>query len=183
MKIFQFWQTIPWLKINWIDAPYPVLNERAIRTWAWIMFLLWIVAFFNALLIQNYFLIKIVVVIFFIDFFTKVIISPHFSIISIISNFLVKKQNPEYVWAIQKRFAWSLWLAMSSIMIILLFILNIKWPVNLTICLMCLTFMWLESSAWICVWCKIYYFLLNIWIISKPKHRPACPWWVCSLKS
>jgi hypothetical protein len=180
--LFQPGQIIPGLEINGKLAPYPVLNERAVRAGAGIMLMLGISAFSLAFFTADYQLLKIVVVIFFIDFFTKVVIGPKFSPVSNAANLIVKKQKPEYVGAIQKRFAWSLGLAMASLMIVLLFFLNVRGPINLMVCTICLTFMWLETSFGICVGCKIYYALIRLGLIKEPEFAPACPGGACPIK-
>lgn len=173
---------IPGLTINGKPAPYPVLNERSVRAGAGVMLMLGVSAFSLALLQQDFLLLKIVVILFFIDFFTKVVLGPKFSPISNIANLIVKKQKPEYVGAIQKRFAWSIGLFMASLMILLLYVLDVRGPINLAVCLMCLTFMWLESSCGICVGCKIYYGLIRLGLIKEPEFLPACPGGACPIK-
>ncbi len=179
---FQYGKIIPGLMIHGSPAPYPVLNERAVRAGAGIMFVLAASAFSLAFLDQDYSWLKIVVVFFFIDFFTKVIIGTKFSIVSNIGQLIVSKQRPEYVGAVQKRFAWSIGLMMSSLMIVLLYILEVRGPINLSVCLICLTFMWFETSFGICVGCKIYYGFVRIGLIKKPKIAPACPGGACPIK-
>lgn len=176
------WQIIPWLEIHGKPAPYGVLNERAIRSTAWIMFAVWFFTMLYTFFTRDYTLLQIVVTTFFLDFFVKVLWWPKYSPISFLGKTLVSKQKPEYVWAIQKRFAWSLWLIMSWSVLLLSIFLWIRWVIPLSLCATCLTFMWLESSAWICVGCKIYYFLVDKKILKEPTIRPACPGWACSLK-
>ncbi len=179
---FQYGKVIPGLEINGKPAPYPVLNERAVRAGAGIMFVLGATAFSLAFLEQDFTMLKIVVVIFFIDFFTKVIVGTKFSIVSNIANFIVQKQKPEYVGAIQKRFAWSIGLTMATLMILLLYVFEVRGPINLAVCLICLTFMWFETSFGICVGCKIYYGLMKIGLIKEPEIKPACPGGACPIK-
>jgi hypothetical protein len=112
----------------------------------------------------------------------KVVIGIKFSPISQLANFIVRKQKPEYVGAIQKRFAWSIGLALSSAMIILLFGFGIQGVTNLIICSLCLTFMFMESAFGICVGCKIYNYLLSQGLIKQPEYKPACPGNVCSIE-
>lgn len=180
--LFMPGKIIPGLQIDGQIAPYPVLNERAVRAGAGIMLLLGASAFSLAFLAQDYRLLKIVVVFFFIDFFSKVVLGPKFSPVSNVANLIVKTQKPEYVGAIQKRFAWSIGLFMASLMIVLLYVLNIRGPINLSVCLMCLTFMWLETSCGICVGCKIYYGLIKIGVLKQPEVPPACPGGACPIK-
>lgn len=179
---FRYGKIIPGLTIHGKPAPYPVLNERAIRAGAGITLLLATLAFTQAFYLGNYVPLQIVVTLFFIDFFTKVILGTKFSPISNLANFVVANQKPEYVGAIQKRFAWAIGLMLSSTMIMLLFVLDIRGPINLSICTLCLTLMFLETSFGICVGCKIYNFLLARGVLSVPKYKPACPGNVCAIE-
>lgn len=178
----EIWQIIPDLEINWEKADYWVLNERAVRATAGIMFAMGFFSVLTTYYTKEYHLIKALVLIFFIDFFIKVFFWPKFSPISKIWSFLVSWQKPEYVWAIQKRFAWSLGLIISFLMINIVWFFEIRWTLPLTFCGICLILMWMESALWICVWCKIYWFLEEKWIIKRKTNKPACPWWACSLK-
>ena len=176
------WQIIPGLEIHGKPAPYGVLNERAIRATAWIMFALWFFTMMYAFFTQDFTLLKIVVTTFFFDFLIKVLWGPKYSPIAFLGKKLVSNQKPEYVWAIQKRFAWTLGLIMSGSILTISIFLGIKWALPLALCGTCLGLMWLETSAGICVGCKIYYFLVNKKIIKEPTVRPACPGWACSLQ-
>lgn len=163
-------------------APYPVLNERAIRAGAGIMFALGMFAFFQAFYLREFIYIQWLVLFFFFDFAMKVLVGIKFSPMSIVSNFIVRKQSPEYVGAVQKRFAWSIGLFLASMMTILIFVFGIMGSINLFICSVCLTFMFMESAFGICVGCKIYSLLLAAGVIPAPEYRPACPGNVCSIE-
>jgi len=166
-KIFYFWEKVDWYDIR-------VLNEREIRAWAWILFLFAIIAFMNAWLLWSFYYIKIVVILFFIDFFIRVLINPKFSPSLIIWRLIVKNQKPEYVWAIQKKFAWWLGLIMVILMIYTLVINHIIWPLNMILCVTCLILLFFESVFWICFWCKMYN------LFSKNKAQ-LCPGWSCKV--
>lgn len=180
--LFQFGKVIPGLTIHGEPAPYPVLNERAVRAGAGIMLVLAAIGFSFDFFLGNYEPLKLVVALFFFDFLMKVIIGTRFSPISQLGELIVTRQQPEYVGAIQKRFAWSIGLVMSFIMILVLYVFELQGPISLTICTICLTFMWLESAAGICVGCAIYYGLIDAKLIKAPEYRPACPGGVCSIQ-
>jgi len=181
-KLFTYGEIIPNLTIHGVPAPYPVLNERAIRAGAGMMFVLGLFAFFQAFFLQEFVYIQWFVLFFWFDFFTKVVIGTAFSPVSIFANWIVKKQMPEYVGAIQKRFAWSMGLFLSSVMIVLIFGFGIMgWP-NLLICGLCLSFMFMESAFGICVGCKIYNMLVTYRILAKPEYQPVCPGNVCAIE-
>ena len=64
-------------------------------------------------------------------------------------------QPPEWVSAKPKRFAWTLGLAMTFAMTIITNI-GIRGTLPRTICLICLTLMWMESALGLCLGCKIH---------------------------
>lgn len=181
-SIFGFGKVIPGLKIHGEDATYPVLNERAIRAGAGIMLAIGLFAFINALLLNNFVYLKVVVTLFMIDFGIRIFLNPKFSPVSIIANWIVQKQKPDYVGAIQKRFAWSIGFVLATTMFLLLNVFAVRGAVNLTICTICLSVMYLETSFGICVGCKVYQKLQDIGWIKKPEVKPACPGGSCSLK-
>ncbi len=176
-----YWTVIPWLTINGNPAPYPVLNERAIRATAWVMMLLWFITFMIVYTTKDFTYMYPVVILFWLQFFIAVVWWTKYAPMSIIWSWFVAKQQPEYVWAIQKRFAWSLGLAMATAMMIVVWWFGMIWVVPFVICWTCLILMRMESALWICVWCKIYYWLVWANILKKPDVAPACPWWACTV--
>ncbi|MFT4310465.1 MAG: DUF4395 domain-containing protein [Candidatus Woesearchaeota archaeon] len=182
MKIFQFGQVIDGLKIYGRDAPYPVLNERDARAAAGIMLIIGIVTFVYALLLQNFVPLTIVVLAFTLEFAIRVLINPQLAPFYALGTFIVSNQKPEYSGAVQKRFAWSLGLAMALTMIIVFFGFGLRGIVPFTICSICLALLWLETSFGICVGCKLYNGLMALGIIPQPTHKPACPGGVCEIR-
>ena len=182
LGLFKFGEVIPGLMIHGKPAPYPVLNERAIRAGAGMMFAAGFFAFFQALYLQDFSFLKVFVLIFFVDFFIKVIVGTKFSPISRLAALVVSGQKPEYVGAVQKRFAWSIGLILSGTIVLLLYVFEVRGVLNLSICSLCLTFMFMESAFGICVGCKIYNALMKFGVIKTPEHKPACPGNVCAIE-
>lgn len=180
--LFKFGTVVPGLVLEGKPAPYPVVNERAVRAGAGILFLLGIFAFFQAFYLQEYFFIQVIVVLFWFDFLAKAVVGTAFSPISQLANWIVRHQRPEYVGAIQKRFAWSIGFGLASVMMILIFGFGIIGVPNLVICSICLVFMFMESAFGICVGCKIYSALLAWGVLKQPEFKPVCPGGVCSIE-
>lgn len=180
--LFEFGKVIPGLMIHGKSAPYPVLNERAVRAGAGLVFVAGLFAFFQAFYLREFVYIQWLVLFLLFDFGMKVLIGVRFSPMSRLGNFIVRKQTPEYVGAVQKRFAWSIGLFLASVMTVLIYGFGIMGSINLVICGVCLTFMFMESAFGICVGCKIYGALLAIGVIPKPVHKPACAGNVCSVE-
>ncbi|HUI98782.1 MAG TPA: DUF4395 domain-containing protein [Usitatibacter sp.] len=133
-----------------------VLNERDVRAAAGILFLFALVAFMNSWLEGDFFLTRVFVVAFMIDFTIRVLVNPRYSPSMILARLFVRGQEPEYVGAPQKRFAWSIGLALSAAMFFLLVVRNVVGPINLAICLTCLTLLFFESAFGICLACMVY---------------------------
>ena len=177
-----YWEIIAWLKIHGKPAPYPVVNERAVRASAGIMMLVGTITFFVVYTTKNYLYLYPTVIAFWIQFFVSVVWWPMWAPFSFLGRFMTSKQKPDYVGAIQKRFAWGLGLIMATSMLIVTAWFGITGIIPFAICVICLIFMRMESALWICVWCKIYYKLVKTGKIKQPEHRPACPGGACSLK-
>lgn len=179
----EVWEIIPGLKINWKPAPYWVVNEKAVRINALIVFLIWFIVFIYTIITRDLFYLSILLPILFLDFFLKISVWPKYSIFSIFWNFIVKNKEKEYVWAKQKRFAWAIWFIMSALTFILIFWFGVNYLFPMFLCLLCLIFMFFEAFYSYCVWCKIYAFLRDKWYIKREKYEPICANWACDLKS
>ena len=166
-KVFSFGETMDGYDV-------PVLNEREVRAAAGILFVFALVSFMNSWLMGNFRLTRIFVIAFLIDFAIRVFVNPQFSPSMILGRIAVRNQLPEYSGAPQKRFAWSIGLALAVTMLYLIVINNMVGPFNLLVCATCLTLMFFESAFGICLACKIY----NLFFPDKAK---LCPGGVCEL--
>ncbi|MFZ4726126.1 MAG: DUF4395 domain-containing protein [Paludibacter sp.] len=153
----------------------PVLNEREIRAAAGILFLALFLSLMFIVFKQNFIPIKHSISVFFADFVIRVFISPKFSPSLIIGRMFVSKQNPEYVGAAQKKFAWILGVILASIMFFLMVILNSYSFISGIICLICLIFLFFESVFGICLGCKFYG-----WFYKEKAQY--CPGEICDVK-
>jgi hypothetical protein len=136
----------------------PVLNEREIRASAGILFVVMLISLMFILFKQNFLMIKYVIIVFLSDFILRVFVSPRFSPLLIIGRLIVSRQVPEYVGAAQKKFAWKIGLALSTLMFFLMVILNSYSIITGLTCLVCLVFLFFESSFGICLGCLFYSF-------------------------
>ncbi len=178
----QYAQVIPGLMIHGVPAPYPVVNERAVRAGAGMMFAAGGFAFMQAFYLQEFFYIEVLVLVLLSDFSVKVFAGPAWSPVSRVAQWIVRRQTPEYVGAVQKRFAWSIGFVLASTMSVLLLVFGVVGPVNLAICAICLTFMFMESAFGMCAGCWMYQGLQRLGIIPQPTVQPACPGNVCAIE-
>lgn len=139
------------------SGPAPaLLNERAVRAAAGILFLFAIVAFMNAWLLGNFAPTRVFVVAFLVDFALRIFVSPRLSPSLIVGQWLVRRQAPEYVGAAQKRFTWSIGLALALAMLYLVVIERVVGPLNLIVCALCLLLLFFETAFGICLGCIVY---------------------------
>ena len=168
-KIAQFGETVEGYNI-------PVLNEREIRASAGIlyffMFLAWMLVIFR----EDFFLIKLVNTTFLVDFVIRLFISPKYAPSLIIGRLIVGKQTPEYVGAAPKKFAWTIGLVLSSIIFLLLVVMNSTSIITGIICQICLIFLFFEAVFGICLGCKFYP------LFHKEKTQ-YCPGGICEVNT
>lgn len=135
-----------------------VLNENEVKAGAGILFLFAIISFMNLWLVGEFLYTKIFVVAFLIEFFIRVLINPKYAPTLILAKLITKGQKPFYTGAIQKKWAWSLGLVLAIMMFYLIVLNDIKGPINLFTCLLCLTLLFFEAAFGICLGCKIHKF-------------------------
>jgi hypothetical protein len=176
---FQCGEIIPGLKINDKPAPYPVMNERAVRATAGLMLITTVIAFSLAFFMKNFLLLKIITPVLFVDFTLRVFTGmTRFSPFGILGTLLVRNQKPEWVGAAQKRFAWSIGIAVALLMTIITN-MNITGALPLSFCAMCMSLMWMETALGVCVGCVIYKWLVRSGVMKAPQFAPACAGSVC----
>jgi Domain of unknown function (DUF4395) len=120
--------------------------------------------------------VKYVITLFLTDFIIRVFVNPKYSPTLIVGRLIVRNQVPEYVGARQKKFAWTIGVALSATMFIFLVVVNAYSPITGITCLVCLIFLFFESAFGICLGCKFYS------IFYKEKAQ-FCPGEICDAKS
>lgn len=162
---FAFGQTLP-------EYAVPVFNERAVRASAGILFLFAFASFAQALLQGDFRSTQVFVVAFVIEFGIRLFINPRWAPAMIIGQWVVRGQEPEYVGAPQKRFAWGIGLALGLWMLYLLVIERSIGPINMLVCGTCLLLMFFETAFGICIGCKLHDLL-------RPEQAQLCPGGTC----
>lgn len=166
--LFQFGEHHP-------DYPVRVINEREARAGAGILFFLALIAFMNAWLSGDFAPTKLVVIGFFADFFIRVLVHPRYSPSLVLGRLAVRNQIPEYVGAPQKRFAWAIGLTLATVMLYLVVFNNVRGPINILVCALCLLLLFFETAFGICIGCKLY----NLF---NKEQAQLCPGGVCEVK-
>ena len=164
-KIFEFGE-----KIEKYD--FKVINERDARASAGIMFLLGAITLGHFLITRNLFWANLFTITFILEFIIRVFINPKYAPYMVLGSLIVSNQEPEWVEARPKKFAWALGVILGAIMTYFI-IFNVMTPARLLTCLLCLLLLYLESVFGICLGC-ILYKRLNVKLYK-------CPGGVCEM--
>ena len=154
----------------------PVLNEREIRASAGILFVLMFISLILIIFKNNFVMIKYMIIAFLIDMLIRVFISPRYSPTLIVGRLIVSRQNPEYVGAAQKKFAWMIGIALATMMFFLMVVVNSYSVISGLTCLICLIFLFFESAFGICIGCAFY----KLFYKEKAQY---CPGEICDAKA
>jgi Domain of unknown function (DUF4395) len=132
-----------------------LVNEHQARAAAGSTMALGAVAFVYANFDKLFWPIRTVSAFFAVDFLVRVTAGLERSPSGLVAGWMARRQTPQWVSAKPKRFAWTLGLAMALAMAI---ITNsgIHGALPRTICLLCLTLMWMEAVLGLCLGCEIY---------------------------
>ena len=168
LKVFEFGQMRP-------EYAVPVLNERAVRAAAGILFALALVSFMNAWLLGHFGPTRLFVVAFLIEFSLRLFVNPRLAPVMVLGEWMVRQQLPEWTGAPQKRFAWAIGWLLAATMFTLVVWQQVIGPVNLIVCALCLLLLFFESAFGICIGCVLYRWLF-------PARARLCPGGVCEIE-
>lgn len=160
-------QVISGLASDGTELQSGVFNEHEVRAAAGLTMVVGAVAFVYAYFDKNYLPLQAVATFFFVEFLIRVTFGLRYSPTGLVARFLTQRQPPDWVSAKPKRFAWTLGLSLALAMTI---ITNsgIRGLLPRTICLICLTLMWMESALGLCLGCKIYGLMVRRgWITER----------------
>ena len=175
-----FGERISGLTVDGRELQAAVFNENQVRAAAGITMVVGAVAFAFAYFEQEYVPLQVVSTFFFVEFLARQTVGIKNSPVGVIAQLMTHRQAPDWVSAKPKRFAWTLGLGMSFAMVI---ITNsgIRGTLPRTICLICLTLMWMESVLGLCLGCKIHGLLVRRGWTSHDPAFEICAHGACEL--
>jgi hypothetical protein len=115
-------------------------------------------------------------ILFFATFLSLMFINPKYAPTLILARLIVRNQVPEYVGAVQKKFAWIIGVILAATMFVHMVLMNAFSPITGIICLICLIFLFFESAFGICLGCMVY-----PWIYKEKAQY--CPGEVCDVNA
>lgn len=175
-----FGQSISGLVLQGRPVRGAVFNEQQVRAAAGITLAMATFAFVQAWLAQHYAPIQAVTVFFALEFALRSAFGMRASPVGWLAGRLVARQAPLWVSAAPKRFAWTLGLVMASAMA-LITNLGIRGTLPLSICVICIILMWLETALGLCLGCEIYRVLARRGWMKVDDAFEVCTHGACSL--
>jgi hypothetical protein len=151
-----------------------VVNDREVRAAAGLMFMFGMIVIFVGIGYNHIMVARVYLSLVFFDLTIR-LINPSYSPFMLLGRLFVQNQKPEYVGAVQKRFAWFLgWIIFLPMMN--WFVLN--WDISfykILLCVLCLGIIFLESAFGICIGCILYRF------VTKNRSQ-YCPGGACEIR-
>jgi Domain of unknown function (DUF4395) len=175
-----FGQRISGLAPDGTELQAPVFDENQVRAAAGLTLVIGAVAFSYAYFAHDYVPLQVVTVVFFSEFLARLTLGLRYSPIGIVAGALTRTHPPDWVSAKPKRFAWTLGLGMSFAMV-LITNSGIRGTLPRTICLICLTLMWMESVLGVCLGCQIHSLLVRRGWVSRDPAFEICAQGACKL--
>ena len=151
----RYGQRVPGLAVDGKELQAGVFNENEVRASAGLTLVIGAVAFCYAYFTHNYIPLQAVASFFFVEFMIRVTAGIQYSPTGIVARAMTRRHAPRWVSAKPKRFAWTLGLGVGLAMTI---ITNsgIRGYLPRTLCLICLTLMWMETALGLCLGCQIH---------------------------
>jgi hypothetical protein len=176
---WRYGKHIPGLVVDGKELRAGVFNENEVQAAAGLTMVIGAVAFCYAYFTHLYTPLQAVAVFFFVEFLIRVAVGIQFSPVGLVARVLTLRYPPRWVSARPKRFAWTLGLGMGLAMAI---ITNsgVRGYLPRTICLICLTLMWMETALGLCLGCEIHAFLVRRGWAARDPEIEACANGVCS---
>ena len=175
-----FGQRISGLTAEGKELHAAVFNENEVRAAAGLTMVMGAVAFSYAYFAGNYVPLQVITTVFFVEFLTRLTLGLRSSPMGVVARAMTRSLPPEWVSAKPKRFAWTLGLGMSFAMVV---ITNsgVRGTLPRTICLICLTLMWMESVLGVCLGCKIHGLLVRRGWTTKDAAFEVCAHGACEV--
>ena len=175
-----FGQRISGLTVDGAELHAAVFDENQVRAAAGVTMVLGAAAFSYAYFAAQYIPLQAVSTLFFVEFLARLAFGLRYSPIGALARAMTLRQAPDWVSAKPKRFAWTLGLGMAFSMM-LITNSGVRGMLPRTICVICLTLMWMESVLGLCLGCKIHALLVRRGWASQDPAFEVCAHGECEL--
>jgi hypothetical protein len=175
-----FGQHISGVTVDGTELRAAVFDENAVRAAAGLTMMIGAAAFSAAYFAQDYVPLQIASTLFFVEFLVRIAAGLKYSPMGVLAHLMTRGRAPDWVSAKPKRFAWTIGLSLSFSMMI---ITNsgIRGWLPRSICLVCLTLMWMESVLGLCLGCKLHALLVRHGWSTKDAAFEVCAGGECAV--
>ena len=174
-------QRISGLTLDGKEIQAGVVNENEAQAAAGITLVMGGVAFAYAYFTHLYIPLQAVASFFFVEFMIRVTAGIQYSPTGIVARAMTRRHAPRWVSAKPKRFAWTLGLGIGFAMTIITNGAIARPYLPRTLCLICLTLMWLETAIGLCLGCEIYGLMVRRGWASKDPDYEICAGGACQV--
>jgi hypothetical protein len=174
-------QRISGLTVDGKEIQAGVVNENEAQAAAGITLVMGGVAFAYAYFTHLYIPLQAVASFFFVEFLIRVTAGLQYSPTGIVARAMTRRQPPRWVSAKPKRFAWTLGLGIGFAMTIITNGAIARPYLPRTLCLICLTLMWLETAIGLCLGCEIHGLLVRRGWARKDPDFEICANGACDV--
>lgn len=173
-------QQVQGLTADGVPVTAGVFDERQVRAAAGLTMVLGAVAFCYAYFAKVYLPIRVVTGFFLVDFALRVRFGLAASPVGRTAALLTRGLPPDWVSAAPKRFAWTLGMVMAGAMTAITNA-RVTGLLPMSICLLCLTLMWLEAVLGLCLGCQVYRVLVSRGWLGRSDRVEICADGSCRL--
>ena len=141
---------------QWVHGlDIPVINERALRASAGLLFLAGFSAWLYAFITGQVRPMQLFGIVFAVEMYARLFLGTRFTPTLLLGTLITRPQRPEWVDARSKRFAWTLGFVMAMTGCLALGWLGLPAVIALTICGICLALLYVEAAFGYCLGCEL----------------------------
>jgi len=141
---------------EWVGGiDVPVVNERAVRASAGLLFLAGFAAWLIGVVTGDLQLMRAFGILFAIEMYLRLFVGTRFTPTLVLGSLLTRPQRPEWVEARSKRFAWALGFGMAMAGCLALGWLGLPTVIAQTVCGLCLALLYAEAAFGYCLGCEL----------------------------
>ena len=141
---------------QWVGGiDVPVVNERAVRASAGLLFLVGFSAWLYSLITGDLQPMRAFGIVFAIEMYVRLFLGTRFTPTLVLGTLITRAQRPEWVEARSKTVAWGLGFGMAMVGCLALGWLGLPAAIAQTICGICLALLYAEAAFGYCLGCEI----------------------------
>lgn len=164
---------------------YASVDEHTMRSSATFLMFVGLAAFTSGLMMKYYVLLPYIIGFVMVNFLIGLLFGAKFAPSMLVGRWMNAQGEYLPVGAVQKQFAWSLGLVLSTLSFVVSLWLQSDpgvFELLCGLCILCNTLLYFEVVLGVCVGCKLYFFCLGRGCLKAPKAMPRCTGDACRVE-